>query len=227
MSMNSKLVDYTIKSPNNSGKRLYNVQRITIHCYVGNVTAEAMGNWFKQSSAQCSCNYGIDKNGGVLLCVDEENRSWCSSSRDNDNRAITIECASDVASPYTFNSKVYNKLLILVLDICQRYNFKKLIWIPDKEKGLSYNVKDGECLLSLHRWFANKSCPGEWFYERIPEFVKQVNESLANIHELDENTVYIVQCGVFKKKEYAKALTEKLAEYGFESLIKEVLKNDL
>lgn len=33
--------------------------------------------------------------------MEEKNRSWCTSSNANDQRAITIECASDTVEPYT------------------------------------------------------------------------------------------------------------------------------
>ena len=73
---------------------------------VGQCTAESLGDWFAKSSTQASFNYGIDKDGRVGLYVEEKNRSWCSSSSANDQRAITIECASDASEPYAFRDVV-------------------------------------------------------------------------------------------------------------------------
>jgi len=58
------------------------------------------------------------------MYCEEKNRSWCSSSNANDQRAVTIECASDTSAPYAFKTVVYNKLIDLCVDICKR-NGKK------------------------------------------------------------------------------------------------------
>jgi hypothetical protein len=107
--------------------------------------------------------------------VDEDNRSWCSSNKANDQRAVTIECASDKVHPYSMNDSVYDSLINLCVDICKR-NFKtKLLWLGNKEKTLAYSPKDDEMVLTVHRWFANKSCPGDWLYSRLGDLAKTVN----------------------------------------------------
>lgn len=176
---NSPLVDVTIYSPNHSGKRTHAVDTITPHCVVGQVSVERLGEIFLNTTKNASCNYGIGADGRVLLCVDEINRSWCTSSNANDQRAITIECASDSTSPYAFNTAVYNKLIDLCVDICKRHNKKNLIWIEDKDTALAYNPKANEMILTVHRWFANKSCPGDWMYSRMAELAKVVTETLG------------------------------------------------
>lgn len=177
---NSPLVDCTVKSPNHSGKRTHNIDRITPHCVVGQLSAESIGGCFTSESRQASCNYGIGKDGRVCLVVDEANRSWCSSSNANDQRAITIECASDMSEPYTMNTAVYNKLVKLCVDICKRNGLKKVLWISDKAKSLAYTPKAGECVLTVHRWFANKSCPGNWLYNRMGQLAADINAGLGS-----------------------------------------------
>lgn len=108
---NSPLVAYTKLSPNHSGQRTHSIDRITPHCVVGQATAERICDCFISPDRQASCNYGIGTDGRVSLCVEEKNRSWCSSSRENDQRAVTIECASDTSAPYAMNSKVYDSLV--------------------------------------------------------------------------------------------------------------------
>ena len=103
---NSKMVVCTKLSPNHSGQRTHSIDRISPHCVVGQVSAESLGNIFAKSSYKASSNYGIDKDGRVGLYVEEKNRSWCTSSNANDQRAVTIECASDTASPYRMNDAV-------------------------------------------------------------------------------------------------------------------------
>ena len=185
---NSSLVSYTKLSPNHSGKRKHSIDRITPHCVVGQCTAEGLGDWFAKSSTQASSNYGIDKNGRVGLYVEEKNRSWCSSSNANDQRAITIECASDTTEPYAMNSKVYDALIKLCVDICKRNGKKKLIWLGDKDKTLNYNPKSDEMIITVHRWFANKSCPGNWLYARLGDLATKVTAQLAGTTTAPEST---------------------------------------
>lgn len=177
---NSKLITCTVKSPNHSGKRTHSIDRITPHCVVGQLSASAIGGCFPQGR-NASCNYGIGTEGGICLIVDEENRSWCSSSNANDQRAVTIECASDKTDPYAMNSTVYNKLIDLCEDICRRNGKTKLIWISNKDKALAYNPASNEMQLTVHRWFANKSCPGDWLFSRLGDVAKVVTERLAPV----------------------------------------------
>lgn len=176
---NSPMVAYTRLSPNHSGQRNHTIDRITPHCVVGQCTAEGLGEWFEKASTQASSNYGIDKDGRVGLYVEEKNRSWCSSSSANDQRAVTIECASDTAEPYAFRDVVYQTLIKLCADICRRNGKTKLLWLADKDKTLAYAPAADEMVLTVHRWFANKSCPGNWMYERMGDLAAKVTAALG------------------------------------------------
>lgn len=178
---NSSLVVVNTPSPNRStGLRGHQIDRITPHCVVGQCSAEALGAWFAKSSTQASSNYGIDKDGRVGMYVEEKYRSWCSSSTANDDRAITIECASDTYHPYVMHECVFETLVELCVDICKRYNKNTLLWISDKATALAYQPKDNEMLLTVHRWFANKSCPGDWLYDRLGELATKVTTKLKS-----------------------------------------------
>ena len=181
---NSNMVVHTKLSPNHSGQRTHSIDRISPHCVVGQVTAESLGNMFAKSSYKASSNYGIDKDGRVGLYVEEKNRSWCTSSNANDQRAVTIECASDKTSPYRMNDAVYTTLIKLCTDICRRNGKKKLIWLGDKNKTLNYTPKSDEMVITVHRWFANKSCPGDWLYSRLGDLAEKVTAELSG----DEDT---------------------------------------
>lgn len=176
---NSSLVNYTKLSPNHSGQRTHAIDRITPHCVVGQCSVETLGNIFLPTSKEASCNYGIGADGRVLLCVEEKNRSWCSSSPENDQRAVTIECASDTTDPYAFKDVVYQKLVALCVDICKRNGKKKLLWLGDKTKTLNYAPKSDEMVLTVHRWFAKKSCPGDWMYARMGDLASKVTAQLG------------------------------------------------
>lgn len=179
---NSTLVDCKILSPNHGGKRTRTLCRITPHCVVGQSTAEQIGGYFASMSKKVSCNYGIGTEGRTVLVVNEAYRSFCSSSKDNDQQAITIECASDKTAPYTMNAKVYETLIKLCVDICERNGKKRLLWLGSKEKTLAYKPKSDEMVLTAHRWFANKACPGDWLYSRYGDLANRVNKLLdANV----------------------------------------------
>jgi hypothetical protein len=180
---NSSMVSYTRLSPNHSGQRTHSIDRITPHCVVGQLSAESICGCFTSPSRQASCNYGIGTDGKVSLCVEEKNRSWCSSSNANDQRAVTIECASDKTEPYAMNSKVYDSLIKLCTDICRRNGKKRLLWLGDRNKTLNYTPKSDEMVLTVHRWFANKSCPGGWLYARLGDLAAKVTATLGSPSE--------------------------------------------
>lgn len=172
---NSPLVNYTKISPNRTKNRNHAIDTITIHCVVGQVSVETLGNIFQTKKA--SSNYGIGLDGRVGMYVEEKDRSWCSSNAANDHRAITIECASDMKEPFAIKSVVYNKLIDLVTDICKRNGIKKLVWSTSKSDRV--NHKNG-CNMTCHRDFtSSKSCPGTYIYEREGKIADEVNRRLS------------------------------------------------
>ena len=183
---NSPLVVYTKLSPNQSGTRTHSIDRITPHCVVGQCTAESLGALFADPNRQASSNYGIDKDGRVGMYCPESNRSWCTSNRDNDQRAITVECASDTKHPYTMYDAVYAALVELCTDVCRRNDKTKLLWFGDKEKSLAYEPAADEMLITVHRWFANKSCPGDWLYSRLGDLASSVTTALGTAIEPEQ-----------------------------------------
>lgn len=227
---NSGLVDCVVLSHNYTNGRKHAIDTITPHCVVGQLTAEGIGACFPMG-AGASCNYGIGKDGRVVLVVEEKNRSWCSSNADNDNRAVTIECASDGKQPYAFNDAVYNKLITLCADICKRNGKTKLLWLGSKETTINYTPAPHEMLLTVHRWFANKSCPGDWLYSRMSEFAAKVNAKLsagasttktsskAKVEAEPLDSIYTVQIGAYSKKANAESMLSKVKAKGFDCFI--------
>lgn len=177
--MISQLTTYTAWSPNHSGERNAPIDRITPHCTVGYVSMPTLGTIFGNPKRQASSNYGIGKSGEIAAFVDENNRSWCSSNSANDNRAVTIECASDSKPPYTVTNATWIALTHLCLDICIRYDKRKLIWINNRCQALAYRPFHDEMLITVHRWFANKSCPGDFIFGRLGTLADDVTVSLT------------------------------------------------
>ena len=219
---NSSLVTYVKRSPNHSGQRTHAIDTITIHCVVGQLTVESLGNIFASTARQASCNYAIGKDGRIALIVDEKNRSWCTSSNANDQRAITIEVASDTTHPYAVNAAAYEALIKLVADICKRNKIKKLLW--EGNKSLIGNVSRQN--MTVHRWFANKACPGDYLYNRHGEIASKVNALLGQASTPEVNgsasskdesgtALYRVQVGAYSKKENAENMQKRVVAAGF------------
>ena len=179
---NSPLISYTKLSPNHSGLRTHSIDTITIHCMAVNGSVETLGNVFSKPSSKSSSNYGIGSDGRIALYVEEKNRSWCSSSSSNDNRAITIEVANiESQEPYRISDAAYDSLIKLCADICRRNNIKELLWKADKKLIGQVDKQN----MTVHRWFANKSCPGNWLYEHHEQIAADVNK-LLQVEEGEE-----------------------------------------
>lgn len=171
---NSPLVSYTKLSPNHSGQRKQKIDTITPHCMVGHLSLETLGNVFAPTSRKASSNYGIDDRGRVGMYVEEKNRSWCTSSSANDQRAVTIEIASDTKHPYKITDGALQGLFDLSVDICKRNNIPKLLW--QANKALIGQVDKQN--ITVHRWFANKSCPGDYIFGQLGYVANEVNKIL-------------------------------------------------
>lgn len=172
---NSPLVNHTNISPNRSSPRSHRIDTITIHCTAGQISVENLGKLFASPSRQASSNYGIGSDGRIGMYVEEKDRSWCSSSAVNDNRAVTIEVSSDNVQPYKVTDKVLNSLISLLVDICQRNGIKKLLWQGNKMLIGQVDKQN----MTVHRWFANKACPGDYLYNLHGKIAEEVNRRLG------------------------------------------------
>ena len=220
---NSPLVNYTKISPNKSSPRNHKIDTVTIHCVVGQCSVETLGNVFAPASRQASSNYGIGYDGRIGMYVEEKDRSWCSSNAANDNRAITIEVASNTKEPYAVTDKAYAALIDLLVDICKRNGIKELVWSTNKADRV--NHKNG-CNMTVHR-FANKSCPGTYLYERHAQIASEVNKRLGSTNikpapEKPSGGLYRVQTGAFKSKTNADAMLAKVKAKGFDTYMVKV-----
>lgn len=218
---NSKLISYTKISPNRTSPRNHKIDTVTIHCVVGQCSVETLGNIFAPTSRQASCNYGIGADGRIGMYCEEKDRSWCSSNAANDNRAITIEVASDTKHPYAVNAKAYAALIDLLVDICKRNGIPRLVWSTSKADRV--NHKNG-CNMTVHRDYANKSCPGEYLYSRHAQIAFEVNKRLGSTdtRPQPEKVLYRVQTGAFRNKAGAEALLQQVKAKGFDTYMVKV-----
>ena len=208
MSSNSELADVVILSPYFS-RRTRKIDTITIHCMAGiGVSAEACGRLFQQPGKNASSNYGIGYDGKIGLYVEEDKASWCSSNGANDNRSITIEVANSGGSPdWPVSDASYASLIRLVADICWRNGIERLIWSPNKADRINHT---NGCNMTLHRDFANKSCPGNYLVSKHAEIAETVNKILEE-KEYENMTRYNK---IADMPEWAQSTVRKLADGG-------------
>lgn len=181
---NSALATVTLISPNRTHPRAHAIDTVTVHCFVGQVTARRGCEIFQPTTMRASCNYVVGCDGSIGLCVEEGDRSWCSggswtvngiSGRDNDHRAITIEVASATKAPYEITDKAMDALIALLTDICRRNSgIGRLRWEGDK----TLVGKPERQNMTVHRWFEPKACPGDYIYARLGQIASAVNEKL-------------------------------------------------
>lgn len=168
---NSALVSYTQISPNCNVPRRQQIRKITPHHMAGWLTLPEFGALVARSSRQMSANYAIDQDGNIGLFCAEENRSWCSSSPENDHQAVTIEVANDGGAPdWHVSDAAYNALVALCVDICQRN--------PGLASGLLY-TGDARGTLTKHSYFSATACPGPYLGGRFAALAAEVNRRLT------------------------------------------------
>ena len=190
---NSPLATVKLISPNKTVNRNHAIDTITIHCFVGQVTAKRGCEVFQPSSKGASCNYVVGYDGSIGLCVEEKDRSWCTggykkvngvnvpirvngiSGSSNDYQAVTIEVACAPAHPYTITDKAMAALIELCADICRRNGIKQLLWKGDKNLVGQVSKQN----MTVHRWFAAKACPGDYIYQRLGDIATKVNAKLG------------------------------------------------
>lgn len=165
---NSSSVTYTRISPNRNSPRNHKIDKITIHHVAGNLSLQALGNIFANRANEKSANYGIDSEGRVGLYVEEKDRSWCSSNRENDHRAVTIEVANDGRGPdWHVSDKALAATIELCADICKRNDIKELNFTGDRYGNLT-----------MHKYFAATACPGPYLGGKFPYIAQEVNKRL-------------------------------------------------
>ncbi len=193
---NSKLVTYTKITKNKTSPRKRKIDAIIIHCIVGQWTAKQGCDYFASTDRECSANYVVGKDGSIGLSVDEKDRAWTSggslkvngiSGADWDHRAVTIEVASGTKHPYAITDKALEALIDLCADICERNGIKQLLWQGDKTLVGKISKQN----MAVHRWFANKACPGDYLYNLHPQIAAEVNKRLGVVSKPteDENAV--------------------------------------
>lgn len=169
------------------GRNGYSIDTITPHCTAGLMSDSCIKTFY--STVDYCPNYSIGETGTIFGHVSEANRSWCTCSSYNDNRAITIECDSEASGECFMPAAVINSLKKLCINICKFYGKTRLVCdyslgntahYKGTVKELTYPSNDGKTMyLTFHRWFTAKSCPGDYFYSKAKTFAEEVTAALG------------------------------------------------
>ena len=169
MGFSSLIRSQVLASANNytNGRKGHKICKITPHHMAGVLSGEQCARIFQNPNRQASANYCIGNDGGIVGCVDENNRAWTSSSSSNDCQAITIEVSNcEIGGEWKISDAAWNALIKLCVDICTRYDFK-----------LTYDgTPNGS--LTRHNMFANTNCPGKYLQGKFQELANTVNSIL-------------------------------------------------
>lgn len=175
----SKLISGTLLTENHSdGRGAYQITRITPHYMDWYTDARTCAESFVPKARQASANYCIGVDGEIVLNVHESDRAWTSGSYDNDNRAVTIECAN-----YTKDEgghvigelpkATWDSLVALCADIVRRNGYGRLQYT-----GSTEGRAGDAMLLTMHRWFQSTDCPGPWLSNQFGRLADEVNKVL-------------------------------------------------
>lgn len=157
------------------------------HCTAGMSSAEATATRFQRPDVKASATYCIGSNGDIVQNVPEEYRPWTTGGDLNvngvtgammDHHSFTFEIANTTLAPnYLMSAEAIASLVYLMTDICKRHGIKSVTWKDDKyfaSDSRNYNV------IAVHKWYARKSCPGNFLYSSMQNVADTVNMLLAS-----------------------------------------------
>lgn len=153
-----------------SNPRTQKIVGITFHHMSGRMTGKQCADYFCDTGRQVSANYCIGPNGDIACNVPENRRAWTSSSRENDQKRITMELSNDSGAPgWHIGDKTIQAAINLAVDICKRHGIKKLYYDGTKAAPVTW-----------HCQFADTDCPGPYF-KKITHYVcGQINSRLGS-----------------------------------------------
>ena len=114
--------------------------------------------------------------------MEEKDRSWCSSSPDNDNQAVTIEVSnSATGGQWPVSDKALAALIDLCTDICRRNGITKLNYTGTTAGNLT-----------RHDMFKDKVCPGPYLGGKFPYIADEVNKRISASPNTSEPTAPVI-----------------------------------
>lgn len=208
--MISKLAKASKYTTPNKTKRIEPISKITIHHSASIQSAEAIARYFSNASSQASANYIIGKDGEIICLVPEEYRAWTSSSRWNDQKAITIEVSNSSLKPNWEISKASEESLVkLCAELCSRHNIKP-----------AYNgTKTGT--FTFHCMFKATECPGAYIKSNISNIIDKILVAMSSDNAPSETKVKVTADSLnIRESASSKAkITGKITDNGVYTIV--------
>lgn len=182
---NSKLCTYIDINHTHRTTRKYAISRITIHVAAGDLNFDGYSSTLR--GRPCSWNYAVQSDGQIGLFVEECYRAWTTGSNTdprgalNDHRAVTMEVSNKWGSNdgYKVTDAALDAVINLCEDICRRNGKTTLIWLGDVDKSENYSPKSHEMIMTIHKWYDDTSCPGQYLYSKQSHIAKTVTARLG------------------------------------------------
>lgn len=168
------------------------IRRITPHQMVAKWTGQTASAWFQNNGIDNSVNYCIGYGGDIWGNVPEENRAWTSASEWNDTAAITIELANSEFGTDAMTDDTLESFMKLCCDLLFRYPSLggRLNWTGDVNGNIT-----------LHEWYQDTSCPGEFFKAKLPYLVQGVNDRMQYYENMGWTSMDEVLDALYRKKD--------------------------
>jgi len=149
-----------------NGRQGHAVKQITPHTAVSG--ARSLFGWFNNSKAQASTHFYVNNLGEIEQYVGEENTSWANSNWGRNIESVTFE-TWDNGNPNDSvrTNELYESSAQLVAYLSKKYDIPLVLLSKDQSLA-------GQKGITLHRYFANKSCPAELDVQRIINRAKEI-----------------------------------------------------
>ena len=156
----------------------------------GSTDPQILTDWW--DGKDVSVNYGISDNGAIKQEIDEGYGAWTSSSPSNDSQAVTLEIANSsgarsMGEEWPISDAAMQSAINLTYDIAKRNGISQFNFTRKAAKP--YKNEDGaDGNWTYHRMFAQKSCPGDYIYDRTNDILNVINGALANTSATAQNS---------------------------------------
>jgi hypothetical protein len=193
---NSGLVEQQLSVPSDQKERYRDrpgkPTKVTWHTWSGNTgknDAQVLMDWWK-SPRTCSVNYAITNDGKISQEIDEGRGPFTSSSESNDKQAVTFEIENSKNNDepeWEISDAAMQSAINLTYDIAKRNGISSFNYTGTPEKK-GYNGDGVSGNWTYHRSFSDKSCPGDYIYDRTNDILNVVNGALANSGATAQNS---------------------------------------
>lgn len=153
------LITKKIITSNYSGRGGVKIIQYTPHTCVCNT--DSLYSYFNNPNTKASTHFFVNCKGAIEQYVEESNMAWANSNLQANRQSITCEhCDGGDANNSVRTPELYESAAQLMAYICKKYNIP--LKLLTQAEALA-NVPG----ITLHKYYANKSCPGALNVQKI------------------------------------------------------------